>query len=178
MKTIDIEDTLLWDEKSQHFHRIQKQQLILEHSLLSMSEWESTWEEPYLYQKAPSIEKTMDYVRCMTINNVDDKLVYRALTDEQLEEIEKYISGKNSATWFNKNINNGKRSSDIITTELVYYWMSALNIPFDPCEKWHFNRLMNLITIANLKSQPPKKMNRRQILSQNAAINAARRSRK
>ena len=52
--------------------------------------------------------------------------------------------------------------------------LAAAQIPFS-CEKWHLNRLMTLIRVCSEKNTPSKKMNRRDILSQNKALNAARR---
>ena len=105
--------------------------------------------------------------------NVDDR-VYGCLTEKNLEAINDYIGAPMTATYFSSN-ERGGRNNEQITSELVYYWMIALQIPFDPCQKWHINRLLTLIRVCNVKNQPPKKMSKREIMSRNAALNAARR---
>lgn len=161
-------------ESTQEFVSTKETTLCLEHSLVSLSKWESRWCKPFLSKDPKTYEETLDYIKCMTITqNVDDN-VYRFLTSENVDDIKKYIDNPSTATWFSDN-QNGKRSHEQITSELIYYWMVAHQIPFDPCQKWHLNRLITLIRICNLKQQPEKKMSPRAILSQNAAINAARR---
>lgn len=115
----------------------------------------------------------MDYIKCMTITQNVDSDVYNHLTAKNIEEINNYIYAPMTATTFSED-KNGKVNREIITSELVYYWMVALQIPFE-CQKWHLNRLLTLIRICNVKNQPPKKMSKRDVMSRNAALNAARR---
>lgn len=115
----------------------------------------------------------MDYIKCMTITQNVDPDLYNHLTAENIEEINQYIYAPMTATTFSDDKTN-KPNREIITSELVYYWMVALNIPFE-CQKWHLNRLLTLIRICNVKNQPPKKMSKRDVMSRNAALNAARR---
>ena len=116
----------------------------------------------------------------MTITQNVDPLVYSALTRENYEEILKYMESPMTATVINeKNIPKGgagRMGGRTITNELIYYWMSALQIPFSPCEKWHINRLMTLIRVASIEQQPPKQMSKRDIMAQNKSLNAARRA--
>lgn len=108
----------------------------------------------------------------MTITqNVDDN-VYKSLTNKNIDEINNYIDAPMTATTFSNTVNS--RSREIVTSELIYYWMISLNIPME-CQKWHLNRLLTLIRVCNVKNAPPKKMSRREIMSRNAALNAARR---
>ena len=115
----------------------------------------------------------MDYIKCMTITQNVDPDVYNHLTAKNIEDINNYIYAPMTATTFSDD-KNGKSNREIITSELVYYWMVALQIPFE-CQKWHLNRLLTLIRICNVKNQPPKKMSKRDVMSRNAALNAARR---
>lgn len=163
----------LWDESKGEFVTSKEQKLVLEHSLVSLSKWESKWCKPFLSKQEKTTEETIDYIRCMTLTQNVDPKVYNFLTDENIGDVNAYIEAPMTATWFS-NSNTGKQNQEQITAELVYYWMIALNIPFE-CQKWHLNRLLTLIRVCEVKNSPPKKMSKREILSRNAALNAARR---
>ena len=109
----------------------------------------------------------------MTITQNVKPEVYNHLTTGNIEEINKYIDAPMTATTFPED-KSGKRNREIITAEVIYYWMVALQIPFE-CQKWHLNKLITLIRVCNAKNTPPKKMSKREIMSRNAALNAARR---
>ena len=163
-----------FDESKNEFVTISKEQTLkLEHSLVSLSKWESKWCKAFLTKEDKTIEETIDYIKCMTITPDVDPNVYRSLTREHMEEINKYIGAPMTASHISEE-KNGKASKEIVTSELIYYWMIALNIPFE-CQKWHLNRLLTLIRICNIKNQPSKKKSKRDIMSRNAALNAARR---
>ena len=162
-----------WDEEKQEFVEPTYKNLQLEHSLISLSKWESKWCKPFFSKEQKTGEQVVDYIKFMTITkNVDDE-IYDKLSNKNIEEINKYIEAPMTATTFSKE-QAGKFSKEIITSELIYYWMIALNIPFE-CQKWHINRLLTLIRVCNVKNQPGKKMSKSEILSRNAALNAARR---
>lgn len=163
----------LWDESKGEFVTSKEQKLVLEHSLVSLSKWESKWCRPFLSKQEKTTEETIDYIRCMTLTQNVDTEVYNFLTDDNIRDVNAYIEAPMTATWFS-NSNSGKQNREQITAELVYYWMIALNIPFE-CQKWHLNRLLTLIRVCEVKNSPPKKMSRREILNRNAALNAARR---
>ena len=163
----------LWDENKEEFINTKEQTLQLEHSLVSLSKWESKWNKPFLSKDTKTEEEELDYIKCMTITQNVDPNVYKFIPLNVREEIKEYINAPMTATWFSED-KNTKSSSEQITSELIYYWMVAQNIPFE-CEKWHLNRLITLIKICNIKSQPPKKMGKKAIMSRNAALNAARR---
>lgn len=163
----------LWDESKGEFVTSKEQKLVLEHSLVSLSKWESKWCKPFLSKQEKTTEETIDYIRCMTLTQNVDPEVYNFLTDDNIRDVNAYIEAPMTATWFS-NSNSGKQNREQITAELVYYWMIALNIPFE-CQKWHLNRLLTLIRVCEVKNLPPKKMSRREILNRNAALNAARR---
>ncbi len=166
-----------WDEKTNEFITTKDVTLSLEHSLVSISKWESKWHKPFISDKNKTNDEMFDYIRCMTITqNVDSKVYYR-FTNENISQIKEYIEDTSTATWFSEAPNAPKstQKKEQITSELVYYWMTAFQIPFE-CEKWHFNRLMTLIRICNIKNKPPKKQNKRDIMRNNASLNAARRN--
>ena len=175
MLEITIPATELWDERNEEFITTKEQTLRLEHSLVSLSKWESKWCKPFLSKANKTDEEMLDYVRCMTLTqNVPDE-VYRCLTDDNIRKIYEYIDAPMTATWFNDDKTKKGTSREQTTSELIYYSMIALNIPFE-CQKWHLNRLLTLIRVCNIKNQPPKKMSKRDIMSRNAALNAARRN--
>lgn len=173
MLTITIPATEEFDEVKGKFVYTKEHTLQLEHSLISISKWESKWCKPFLAKGDKTFEETIDYIKCMTLNkNVSDE-VYGCLTQSNVAAINEYIGAPMTATTFSGN-ERGKKSNEQITSELVYYWMIALNIPFE-CQKWHINRLLTLIRVCNIKNQPPKKMSKRELMSRNTALNAARR---
>ena len=162
-----------WDEVKEEFVEAKYQTLQLEHSLVSLSKWESKWKKPFFSKKGMTTEETLDYIKFMTVSKNVDPDVYDHLSRENIEEVMAYIDDPMTATTFS---NDGKSGSnrEVITSELIYYWMIASNIPFE-CQKWHLNRLITLIRVCSIKNNPPKKRSKRDIMSQNAALNAARR---
>ena len=173
MLTITIPERELWDEEREELVSVKEQTLQLEHSLVSLSKWESKWKKPFLTKEDKTPEETIDYIRCMTLTPNVKPEVYKCLTHDNVTKINNYISDPMTATTVNMH-GLSKGGKEIVTSELVYYWMVALNIPFE-CQKWHLNRLITLIQVCNVKNTPPKKMSKRDIMSRNAALNAARR---
>lgn len=173
MLQITIPEVELWDEKNQRFVYVKEQTLSLEHSLVSISKWESKWCKPFLSKEQKSVEEVLDYVRCMTLTQNVNPDVYKYLTKDNIKEINDYIEAPMSATVIYDQESN-RPNREKITSELIYYWMIAMNIPFE-CQKWHLNRLLKVIQVCSIKNRPPKKMGRQQILSRNAALNEARR---
>lgn len=175
MLTLFIPAVEEWDDVKQEFvEPIPAQNLVLEHSLMSISKWESKWHKPFLDKKDKTLEEILDYIKCMTISkNVDDR-VYQRLTNENINSVVAYIDDPMTATWFSDDkIMKNRRQTEIITAEIIYYWMVAFNIPFE-CEKWHLNRLMTLIRVCNAKQEKPKKQNKKEMMRSRAALNAAR----
>lgn len=173
MLHVNIPATELWNEQKQEFISTKECNLYLEHSLVSLSKWESKWKKPFLTKEKKTFEETIDYIKCMTITRNVDPMVYYCLPQNVIEMVNNYITDPMTATTITEN-NSDKGNNEIITSELIYYWMIALNIPVD-FEKWHLNRLITLIKVCNIKNSPPKKMSQRQLMSRNAALNAARR---
>lgn len=173
MLTITIPAREQFNEETNEFIETKEQTLVLEHSLVSISKWESKWHKAFLSKKEKTYEETIDYVKCMTLTQNVDPNVYMNLTHANLKEILDYIDNPMTATTI-KEPKSKAFNTEVTTSELIYYWMVSLNIPFE-CQKWHLNRLITLIRVCNVKNKPPKKRSRREILSEYAAINEARR---
>lgn len=173
MLTITIPAREMFDERTQTFSTTKEQTLQLEHSLVSLSKWESKWCKPFLSKEEKTREETIDYIKCMTITQNVDPNVYSRLTNENVKEINDYIEAPMTATTFSDNKQVG-RGQEVITSELIYYWMIALTIPME-CQKWHLNRLLTLVRVCNIKNTPPKKMNKKEVMNRYASLNAARR---
>lgn len=175
MKTVyipKIEE--LFDEEKGEFFSIQETKITLEHSLVSISKWESIWHKVYLSEQPKTNEEVLSYIECMTITQNVNPYIYKVLPNKVINEITEYINDPMTATIITDN-NKIKGKKEIITSELIYYWMFKLGIPKE-CEKWHFNRLFTLIQIYNAKDQPERKMSKNEILKQNHALNAMRRA--
>ena len=162
-----------WDPISETFLSVKEQTLTLEHSLVSISKWESKWHKAFLGKTAKTEEEVRDYIRCMTLTQNVNPEVYYCIPAKAFEEINAYIEDPATATYFAED-QKKTQSREIITSELIYYWMIALNIPFE-CQKWHLNRLLALIRVCSIKNQPNKKMSKGEIMSRNRALNEARR---
>ena len=160
-----------YDEDKNEFIVLKGGTIQVEHSLVSVSKWESKWKKPFLTKDRKTIEETIDYVKCMTITqNVKDEL-YNNLTNDNIETISKYIADPMSATRF---YNEKKSTSkEIITSEIIYYSMITYNIPIE-CQKWHLNRLLTLIKVFGTKNDKPKKMSRSEIMNRNRELNNQR----
>lgn len=174
MLEVIVPEAEFWDEVNEVFVYSEKQTLILEHSLLSLSKWESKWGKAFLGKQEKTDEEVTDYVRCMTISPDVDPDIYARLTAENYDSITSYIENPMSATKFYDN--KPDYGGDTVTSELIYYWMFSLNIPLE-CQEWHLNRLLTVIRIFGVKNAPPKKLSKSEIMHRNAALNASRRTR-
>lgn len=172
MLELKIEGTELYDEASNMFIEVKPVVLRLEHSLVSVSKWESKWKIPFLSLGDKTAEQTLDYIRCMTVSQNVDPLVYKCLTKKHIDAVNEYVSDEKTATTFHER--SARPNRQVVTSELIYFWMSQYNIPIE-CQKWHLSRLMTLIRIASIKNAPEDKMSKSAIFSQNRALNAARR---
>lgn len=170
---IVVPETELFDNTTMMFIPVPQKELRLEHSLVSVSKWEAKWKKPFLGKDQMTDEQTRDYIRCMTITQCVDPNVYKALTQQNIQEVMAYINDPMTATWFNKQKATG--AFRVITSEVLYWQMIALGIPFE-CQTWHLNRLLTLIKICSEKNKPSKKMSRQEIAQRNRNLNAARRA--
>lgn len=175
MLTITIPDREYYDEIKEEFITVEGATLQLEHSLYSVSKWESKWKKPFFTNKEKTKEESFDYIRCMTINEDVDPSIYDHIPIQCISEIQKYIEEQQTATWFSED-KKSPPSREVITAEIIYYWMVAQNVPFE-CQYWHISKLITLLRVCNIKNAPEKKMSKSQIAKRNRSLNAARRSR-
>lgn len=163
-----------FDDDKQEFRKKETFDLELEHSLVSLSKWEQKYEKPFVSSQKTT-EETLDYIRMMILTPDVPPDVLSKLSKENFEQVQDYISAKMTATYFNDRAPQ-QRSRELLTAELIYYWMFSFNIPIE-CENWHLNRLLTLIRIFNVKNQPAKKTNRKELLKHQAEINRQNRER-
>lgn len=174
MLTIVVPMTLAYNEVKEEFITQDHVTLELEHSLVSLSKWESIFEKPFLAETNKTTEELIGYIKAMVLTpDVSDE-VFGKLSPQNFEAINNYIDAKMTATWFSE-APGAPKSRDVVTSELIYYWMTLFNIPFE-CETWHLNRLFTLIRICNIKQSKPKKMSRSEIAARNRELNAQRKA--
>lgn len=175
MLKIVIEGEEFYNEEEKTFETINDVHLELEHSLVSVSKWESIYEKPFLTPGVKSSEEIFDYIKAMVLTpNVDLDVLYTC-SQKNLDKIQQYIDSNQSATTFGV-MPERRGPGEIITSELIYYWIVSFNIPFE-CQYWHLNRLFSLIRICNIKNSKPKRMSRNEIAQRNRELNAQRRER-
>jgi hypothetical protein len=161
-----------FDEGASEFVSANFVMVELEHSLVSLSKWESKWEIPFLGSEAKTSDQVLDYVRMMFSGEEFPEELLQYFTKEHYAEINAYINAKMTATWINEPM--PPVSAEVVTSELIYYWMISLGIPFE-CEHWHLNRLLMLIKVCNIKNAPDKKLSSREVAQRNRDLNAQRR---
>lgn len=174
MLKIVIPSIELYDETQKIFINTKEYELQLEHSLVSISKWESKWCKPFLAKEDKTKEEIIDYIRCMTITQNIDPNVYNYMQQKTIDKISEYIDAPMTATTFN---NKDKKitNREIITSEIIYYWMIAFQINWE-AQRWHLTRLLTLINVCSIKNQPKKKRTRAEILAEQKALNAERKA--
>jgi hypothetical protein len=175
MLQIMVDGGEFYDEERNEFIQVKPRLLTLEHSLLSLSKWEAKWKKPFLTEDEKTPEEYLDYIKCMTITQNVDPLLYKCFSKKNFEDLKAYIHDPRTATTITS-YNRQTPRKRIITSELIYYWMIANNVPPE-YEKWHLNRLLTLIRICTIENNTnKKKMGRSEIHNQNRQLNAARRA--
>jgi hypothetical protein len=175
MLTIVVSGEEMFDnEKSKFVRTMDDQVLELEHSLVSLSKWESKYEKPFLAAGEKTPDQILSYIHFMVISPGVSPEILSHLDQENLHQINAYIESKQSATTFGI-MPDRKGRGETVTSELIYYWMTAFEIPWE-AQHWHLNRLFSLIRICNVKQQKPKKMSRSEIAARNRELNAQRRA--
>lgn len=155
---------------------IKETKIQIEHSLISVKKWEQKWHVPFLGKADKTHEELTDYIRCMTLTHGVDPEVYHWIPENVINQVVDYIKDPMTATWFKKSnlIGAQKNSREVITAEIIYYWMIALSIPVE-FQKWHLNQLLTLIKVVNIKNDKPKKVDKRTAAQERAALNKLRR---
>lgn len=174
MLTIRVSEEDFYDEETGVFVSPNAVSIEFEHSLVSVSKWESIWEKPFLDGSDKSGEQLLSYVECMLVDPNLPPETLRLLGTSDIKKINDYIGTKRTATWFSQD-KKGSSSGEVVTSELIYYWMVALNIPFE-CETWHLSRLLTLVEVCHRKNSPAKKMTASEIAERNRTLNAKRRA--
>lgn len=170
---LTINSKEFYNDNTKEFVNLEEKTIELEHNLISLSKWESKHHKPFLDNEQLTESEMLDYIKCMCIEDVDE-LYLTTLSAENVNKLKEYINDPMTATKFYSN--SSRRSKEPVTSELIYYWMIAQNIPVQ-FEKWHLNRLLTLIRLCGSKQEPHRKMSQSEIMRQNARINAQRRAR-
>lgn len=174
MLRVTIPSIELYDETTETFTTVDDVEIELEHSLVSLSKWESFFQKPFLSTTEKSSIEILTYIRMMVLTPNVDPTVYLRLSQQNLDDIHTYIDSAQSATTFG-DMPSAKGRGEVITAELIYYWLIAFTIPFE-CQTWHLNRLFSLIRICNIKNSKPKKMSRQEMAMRNKELNAQRKA--
>lgn len=173
MLYITIPKSELFDERTSSFVTIKETKLQLEHSLVSLSKWEQKYKKSFLSTGQMTVDETLYYIQCMTITQNVDPIVYKAISNDIIHQVDEYIGDPMTATTFQKK--DPRPSREIITSEIIYYWMFELKIPKE-CEKWHLNRLLTMIRVSSEKNGPKRKMTKTEIYERNRALNESRKA--
>ena len=176
MLELKVSEKELFNDDEGTFVAVAAQTLELEHSLISVSKWESKWRKPFLIEGKHDPEAYVDYIRCMCITRNVPEEVFLSLSSEEIQLLTEYIDTEQTATWFNETPGDNKpKPTQAITSELIYYWMIAYNVPAE-YQKWPLSRLLTLIRVCEAKNAPQKKQSKAELHARMRALNAERRA--
>lgn len=176
MLFLHLDNVELFNNDTNEFVTLEAKDVCLEHSLDAISKWEAFFKKPFLSEdpKAMTMEEDRYYIKCMSSDTMDDNDI-KFLSSENRKKIDDYLEDKHTATWFSDNKDKGSSKKEIVTSEIIYYWMIEAGIPFE-CDKWNINRLLTLIRVCGIKMRGDKKMSKKDIMAQNRLLNAQRRA--
>ena len=174
MLEITIPEFEVYDPRENLFSTFGPKTILLEHSLLSLSKWESLFKKPFLDDNLSlTTEELIGYVKAMTVTKNVPDILYMGLNDEIIEKVNDYINDPMSATKF---YDFGERSvprRGKTTSETIYWQMILYGIPFE-CQKWHLNRLLTLIRVCSLKAGSKKTIGKQATAQVYAELNRVR----
>lgn len=175
MLRLTIPKQEFFDEKKSEFITKGPYKLTMEHSLLSISKWESKWNKPFLNNPEDKTkEELYDYIKCMIVNGKDEEdEIYYLLSNKNIEEINDYISAPMTGTKFYDFSDKGNSSNKPISSEEIYCKMFTYGVPIE-CQKWHINRLLTLLQVFDVKNDN-KKMSNAEVSAAYRRLNAERR---
>lgn len=177
MLTIDIPEQDIFDESTSTFYKVKAQKLHFEHSLAAIAKWEAKWHTPFMDNKEKNMVQLVDYIRCMCVDTDVDPIVFKGLSRKHMVMVEEYIKDPMTASWIDdsKKKPKPKTHAEVMTSELMYFYMSQAQIPYE-CQNWPLPRLVMLLRIAGEKMSTNNKMSKRDIMNQQASLNAIRRA--
>lgn len=175
MLTIRMDDKECFDEEKNQFYYIKGGEFTLEHSLLSVSEWEKKYHKSFT-DSEKTIDETIDYIKMMVVSGDPDTLI-EGLTKKQVDEINDYINDPMTATVITedeeKEVNKKNNSHKFTTSEEIYSWMVLQQIPFE-CQTWHLNRLIILIKLCAIANKPKDDKKKKRMTSSDLALRRAK----
>lgn len=173
MFTIKIPPLEIFDDELEEFRQFGADEITFEHSLYTIARYEEATHKPY-YDTRSDEDNLFSYMPYMAIKPPKDPSAFFRIPQDELAKLKSWMEDSHTATWFSKDDDNSPER-EIVTAELIYYWMTEYRIPFE-CERWHINRLMTLIQVCARKKSPPKQKSQAEIIREHRALNQKRRA--
>ena len=170
MLRIVIDGEEEWDSENEEFVYPNRVVIKLEHSLVSLSKWESRFEKPFLSEDSKTTEELAGYVECMILDTDEPEKFVSMLTQEHVDRIQTYIDSKQTATWFNEKPSAPNRQ--VITNEVIYYWLFSAGLDIS-CQHWHLNRLFTQLRVHSAHNEKANNGGKKKRLTSDDARNRA-----